>query len=205
MERKEKIVSLVSFTPIQDGVTGVNAAATNTPLSTIYNDYNGNITDANISSSAAIAGSKISYSTVSNPYKFSVYLSTNQTVTSSTWSQAAFDTKIFDTNSNFNTSTHQFTATISGFYQFNITLPAISVPSGDAYQIALNVGTFSVTPTLVGFTNYIGGTGNPIASMSALVQLSAAQTVQVYGYTSSTTLGGGINFSNFSGFLVSAT
>lgn len=53
-------MSLVSFTPIQDGVTGVNAAATNTPLSTIYNDYNGNITDANIASNAAIAFSKIS-------------------------------------------------------------------------------------------------------------------------------------------------
>lgn len=52
-------MSLISFTPLQDGVTGVNAAATNNPLNTIFNDYNGNITDANISSSAAIAGSKI--------------------------------------------------------------------------------------------------------------------------------------------------
>lgn len=52
-------MSLISFTPIQDGSTGVNAAATNNPLNTIYNDYNGNITDANIASNAAIAGSKI--------------------------------------------------------------------------------------------------------------------------------------------------
>lgn len=53
-------MSLISFSPLQDGVTGVNAAATNTPLSTIYNDYNGNITNANISASANIAFSKIS-------------------------------------------------------------------------------------------------------------------------------------------------
>lgn len=53
-------MSLISFTPLADGVTGVVASATNTPLSTIYNDYNGNITDANISASAAIAFSKIS-------------------------------------------------------------------------------------------------------------------------------------------------
>lgn len=52
-------MTLIAFSPLQDGVTGVNAASTNTPLSTIYNDYNGNITDANISASAAIAGSKI--------------------------------------------------------------------------------------------------------------------------------------------------
>lgn len=53
-------MSLISFTPLADGVTGVNAAATNTPLSTIFNDYNGNITDANIASNAAVAFSKIS-------------------------------------------------------------------------------------------------------------------------------------------------
>lgn len=54
-------MSLISFTPLSDGVTGVNAAATNTPLSTIYNDYNGNITNANIAASAAIAGSKLEF------------------------------------------------------------------------------------------------------------------------------------------------
>lgn len=58
-------MSLISFTPLQDGVTGVNAAGTNNPLNTIYNDYNGNITDANISASAAIAFSKIAGGTVS--------------------------------------------------------------------------------------------------------------------------------------------
>lgn len=56
---------LISFTPIQDGVTGVAASATNTPLQTIYNDYNGNITDANIASSAAIAFSKVAGGTAS--------------------------------------------------------------------------------------------------------------------------------------------
>lgn len=52
-------MSLISFSQLQDGVTGVNAAATNTPLNTIYNDYNGNITDANIASNAAIASTKL--------------------------------------------------------------------------------------------------------------------------------------------------
>lgn len=52
-------MSLISFTPLADGVTAVDAAATNTPLSTIYNDYNGNITNDNISTSAAISSSKI--------------------------------------------------------------------------------------------------------------------------------------------------
>lgn len=52
-------MSLISISQIQDGVTSVNAASVNTPLNTIVNDYNGNVTDANISSAAAIAFSKI--------------------------------------------------------------------------------------------------------------------------------------------------
>lgn len=45
-------MSLISFSPLQDGVTGVNASATNTPLSTIFNDYNGNITSANLAANS---------------------------------------------------------------------------------------------------------------------------------------------------------
>lgn len=200
-------MSTISVSLPADGSTA-SVSQYNTPITTIVNAINGGLDNSNIGTGAAIAASKISGlnpTNFSNPYKFSCYVSVNQTVSSSTWSLVAFDTKNFDTGSNFNTTTHMFTASIDGFYQFNATLPAISVPSADAYQLALNVGTFSTTPTLVGFTNYIGGTGNPISSMSTLLQLSASQTVQVYAYTSSTTLGGGINFSSFSGFLVSAT
>lgn len=52
-------MSLISPSQAQDGVTGVNAASINNPINTIANDYNGNITDANISASAAIAFSKV--------------------------------------------------------------------------------------------------------------------------------------------------
>lgn len=52
-------MSLISYSTITDGTTA-SASQVNTPLTTIYNDYNGNITDANIASAAAIAFSKIS-------------------------------------------------------------------------------------------------------------------------------------------------
>lgn len=51
-------MSLISFSTISDGSTA-QAAQVNTPLTTIYNDYNGNITDANISASAAIGAGKL--------------------------------------------------------------------------------------------------------------------------------------------------
>jgi len=75
-------MTLISFSPLQDGVTGVNAAATNTPLSTIYNDYNGNITDANISASAAIAQTKVSLLTAGAK---TTSVATSETTTSTSY------------------------------------------------------------------------------------------------------------------------
>ncbi len=48
----------VSFTPPTDGSTA-DAADVVTPLNTIYNEFNGNIDNANIKSAAAIATSKL--------------------------------------------------------------------------------------------------------------------------------------------------
>lgn len=115
-------MSLISFSPLQDGVTGVNAAATNTPLSTIYNDYNGNITDANIASGAAIAGSKLNIATVANPYKFSAYRSAALSIAGgSAFTKVTFDTKEYDTGTNFDivTNVGRFTVPVTGFYRFN--------------------------------------------------------------------------------------
>lgn len=52
-------MSLISPAQVSDGSTAVNAAAINTPINTIANDYNGNITDANIATGAAIGAGKI--------------------------------------------------------------------------------------------------------------------------------------------------
>lgn len=51
-------MGLINFTPITDGTTA-DAADVNSPLTTIYNEFNGNISNANIASNAAIAGSKL--------------------------------------------------------------------------------------------------------------------------------------------------
>lgn len=55
-------MSLITVSQAQDGVTGVNAISINGPVNTIVNDYNGNISDANIASNAAIATSKLALS-----------------------------------------------------------------------------------------------------------------------------------------------
>jgi hypothetical protein len=47
-------MGLIAFTPISDGTTAV-AAQVNTPLQTIYNEFNGNIAAANLASNAVIS------------------------------------------------------------------------------------------------------------------------------------------------------
>ena len=53
----------------------------------------------------------------SNMPAFSAYLASNQSVTSGVTTKVAFDTKEYDTNSNFASS--RFTPTVAGYYQIN--------------------------------------------------------------------------------------
>jgi hypothetical protein len=55
---------------------------------------------------------------VSGP-TFSAYLSSNQSVTSATATKVALDTKEWDSNTCFSTSTNRFTPTQAGYYQIN--------------------------------------------------------------------------------------
>lgn len=54
-----------------------------------------------------------------NPYKFSVKR-TASTSTSAGLQRLDFDTKIYDTSNNYNTSTFRFTAPVTGYYQFDM-------------------------------------------------------------------------------------
>ena len=53
-----------------------------------------------------------------NAPAFSAYPSAVQTLSSGTWTTIAFNTEVYDTNSNFNTSTYAFTPTVAGYYNF---------------------------------------------------------------------------------------
>jgi len=61
---------------------------------------------------------------------FSAYQGTNQSVSNTTATLVNIDTVIFDTNSNFNTSTKSFQPTVSGYYNISATISSTFV-SGD--------------------------------------------------------------------------
>jgi len=50
---------------------------------------------------------------------FSAYMSAGTSVPDATWTKLQFNTELWDTNSNYDTSTYRFTPTVSGYYQIN--------------------------------------------------------------------------------------
>lgn len=95
---------------------------------------------------------------VVNP-TFSAYGSASQTITSDTFTKIVLDTKEYDTNSNFDSTTdYRFTPTVAGYYQLNLKLlvkttvaltfiigefrkNGASANNGRALQYGVSVGT----------------------------------------------------------------
>jgi hypothetical protein len=74
-----------------------------------------------------------SSATVSGP-AFAAYMSANQSVSASTWTKMAFDTKYFDTDTCYNTTTYRFTPTKAGIYQINVNGNSLSGTGNFFYQ-----------------------------------------------------------------------
>lgn len=66
----------------------------------------------------AITGAGYSLGTMTNPYKFSAYRNASLNSGNGADAIVTFDTKLFDTGTNYSTSTGLFTAPIAGFYNF---------------------------------------------------------------------------------------
>jgi hypothetical protein len=104
---------------------------------------------------------------------FSAYLSSSQSITTSTFTKVAINTEEFDTNSNYNTSTYRFTPTVAGYYQVNgrfssevnstllvatIYKNGVEVKRGMDTRASVNVSTAVTVNTLIymnGTTDYI--------------------------------------------------
>lgn len=138
----------------------------------------------------------------SNPYKFSVYRNAAKAVVATTETKVEFDAELYDTNSNFDSTTNfRYTAPVSGFYHFD-----------------WGFGVSVITPTRLFASLYKNGAviqrGTDVAaaiqgvSGSCLVQATAGDYFEIFYYSSNS---GGTYASatykdtHFSGFLVSRT
>jgi hypothetical protein len=140
---------------------------------------------------------------VGNGPAFSVYMSTNQTVASSNV-KLAFNTVVFDTNSNYNTTNYRFTPTVAGYYQFNATMNGNTDFTIPCVQIWKN-GQAGSSSNIQGYQQYTGGRAYNADAGGIFYMNGSTDYVEVYLYSSSGgTVGSGSNGSIFTGCLLRA-
>lgn len=108
---------------------------------------------------------------------FSAYMSANQTGIGGTYVILNYDTVEFDSNNEFNPSTHIFTAKRAGYYRVNASTPMGNVAGTPSNMIYKN-GTQYLSGTWG--TALVAG-GNSLNMVDALVHLNAGDTLAVYG------------------------
>lgn len=162
------------------------------------------LTHKTITDTTNIVGSN----TLTNPYKFLVYRNAAWTDGNGALVQVVFDTKIYDTGSNYNTSTGLFTAPVAGFYQFNWVVSK-SNTANTAFLATLKQLS-GATPTYYGGNQAFQGatTGGATAIGGVLAQMAAGDTAQILSYGSGgagTTGMGQFGGTYFTGCLMSIT
>lgn len=130
----------------------------------------------------ALADASIVPAKLSNPYKFRAYLASNQTgVTDATEVLVNFDTESYDTNNNFNTTTHLYTVPVTGYYQVNAQL---STTSSAENATALVLVVYKNATQVMNTTIYDNAwTLNSLTgTASDVIYLTAGDTLSVKGY-----------------------
>lgn len=165
------------------------------------------VTNANLTGDVTSSGNattlavlnKSTLTTDSNPYKFSVYRNSALTINTGA-NKVTMDTELYDTNNNFATGT--YTAPVAGFYHFDAAIHISTVGGQDGY-ISLYVGGAEVKR---GF-EIVGTSGTGGFTVSADLQLSANDTVEVYSQlaAASRSIVTGSIHSYFTGHLISRT
>lgn len=127
--------------------------------------------------------------TFTNQSAVRAYLQNNYIFPGGQYITVPFDVETYDTQNEFDTSTHRFTAKESGKYLVRATLCLLFPPSGDiSVQIWKNGGS----PTIMNYN--VPATANAINfHVEDIIQLSSGDYVEiiVFSYvTGSTTLGG---------------
>ena len=138
-----------------------------------------------------------------NPYKFSVYRNAAWTSGNQTLAKVAFDTKTFDTGTNFDVVTNnRFVAPIAGFYFFSSAVNAGAMVGGHTGTIALYKNGVQAK---TGVQAEAYSAVNLNYTVSGLLQLAANDYVEVFCLADGDSGATGAVNVWFDGFLVSAT
>lgn len=190
-------MGIISVSLPVDGTTA-DVADVNTPITTIVNEINGNLDNSNLVAGAAIAGSKLADGgLVTAKYADGSVTSEklDATIACRAFRTAAlnitaagvkvvWDSESYDLGSNFNTTTGAFTAPVTGYYQVNACLAVSNLDStGQVYcEIYVN-GSLYCRGTRI---YAVSSTDDPASVVCDTVPVTAGQTIEIYGTTSTT-------------------
>jgi hypothetical protein len=132
---------------------------------------------------------------------FSVYKTAAQSISAGTLTKVQFETELFDTNNNFDSSTnYRFTPTVAGYYQLNFAINFVSSPA----QLLISIYKNGIRGQ--------GGEGQIIATLSGGTAINCSNVVYMNGSTdylegyafsaSANSFSTGANNTFFSGVLV---
>jgi hypothetical protein len=120
-----------------------------------------------------------------------VNLSANQALTTAGWQKATFDSEVFDTSNEFDTTTNRFTATKAGFYRVNAAFHTNNQSNTQFYSIGIRVnGNFYQQTSANHF-----GNGAVDRAVNCLVQLAVGDYIEVFAENYQT----GVQIDGFSG------
>lgn len=147
----------------------------------------------------AITSEKLS-STVS----FKAYHTGSQSLTAGSYGVIQFNTEVYDTGSDFNTTTYKFVAPVAGIYHFDGRLNWTAMGAQDWASALYKNGS------VIAYGDYMSGAadegGNSSTGVSTDLKLAANDEVQLFGYvqTSARTVKADVTLCYFSGHLVGA-
>jgi hypothetical protein len=116
---------------------------------------------------------------------FSAYANASQTIATATATKIAFQTEVFDTNNNFDSTTnYRFTPTIAGYYQFNASLYWNATLSGEIIVFLYKNGAAYVR---LFDAQFGGATAQSYTSAGTNLAYANGSTdyFEIYGYQSS--------------------
>jgi len=168
------------------GVANGGTGLSSTPANGTLNIGNGSgFTRTTLTAGSGISVTNASGSiTIANTQNtgpaFSAYQSAAQAaIPASTATKVQFQTKEFDTNTNFDATTnYRFTPTLGGYYQINAGLQIVGSTAGLAIYIYKN-GSLYKSGNFVGVLS-----ANPAITVSSIVNLDGSTDyVEIYVYT----------------------
>ena len=122
---------------------------------------------------------------LSNPYKARATRTSSQTINDNSYTLVQLNAETFDTNSNFDTGTYQYTVPVTGYYQVNAKVTFYD-DAAKLYQGRICIYIDGAIYHSVASVPSSGGTMTIFgACIADLIYLTAAQTVdlRVYGDT----------------------